>query len=197
MRRLTAAGLRTERGRPVSLQTFRSLLRNPVFVGIVEIRNWGCRGAATSRGSFGNPCSDGSRGLDGRVRDLKSKLDRTDEAFLHERSIDRETYERQRDYLRERFALAEMELSDAVLEDLDVQGVLAFAEHLLANAARLWSELKLERRQQFQQILFPAGLPFDGEKFGTALTCLAFKRLGGNGEAESNVASPTGFEPVF
>jgi hypothetical protein len=166
-------------------------VRDPAYMELfkaIVLDVWNARGAESERLRAG---------LDGRVRDLKSKLDRTDEAFLHERSIDRETYERQRDYLRERFALAEMELSDAVLEDLDVQGVLAFAEHLLANAARLWSELKLERRQQFQQILFPAGLPFDGEKFGTALTCLAFKRLGGNGESESNVASPTGFEPVF
>jgi hypothetical protein len=109
---------------------------------------WNARGAESERLRAGR---------DGRVRELKSKLDRTDEAFLHERSIDRETYERQRDYLRERFALAEMELSDAVLEDLDVQGVLAFAEHLLANAARLWSELKLEQRQQFHRFSFRPG----------------------------------------
>jgi hypothetical protein len=58
-----------------------------------------------------------------------------DEAFLHQRSIDRQSYERQRDQLREQLALAEMELSATTEERLDVEGVLAFAEHLLAHAA--------------------------------------------------------------
>lgn len=50
---------------------------------------------------------------------------------------DHQTYERQRDQLRAQLALAEMELSEAVLSQLDVEGVLAFAEHVLTNAARL------------------------------------------------------------
>jgi hypothetical protein len=54
---------------------------------------------------------------------------------------------------------------------------LAFAEHVVTNAARLWIELGLEDRQRLQQALFPEGLSFDGEKFGTAVTCLAFKKL--------------------
>jgi hypothetical protein len=93
--------------------------------------------------------------------------------------------------------LAEIELNDAVLNQLDIEGVLAFAEHLLTNAARFWIELALEQKQQLQQVLFPEGISFDGEKFGTAVTCLAFKQLGENDGPKSGVASPTGFEPVF
>jgi hypothetical protein len=56
-------------------------------------------------------------------------------ALLHERSIDRQTYERQRDQLREQVALAEIELNDAVLSQIDIDGVLAFAEHVMTNVA--------------------------------------------------------------
>src|SRR5262249_60434613 len=98
-------------------------------------------------------------------------------AFLHERSIDRQTYERQRDQLREQLALAEIELNDAVLDQLDIDGVLAFAEHVVTNAARLWIELDLIQKQRLQQVVFPEGLRFDGVEFGTAVTCLAFKKL--------------------
>ena len=73
----------------------------------------------------------------------QQRLDRIEDAFLHERSIDRQTYERQRDKLREQLSLAEMELSDAVLDDLDVEGVLGFAEHVL-TAAQLWAELGID-----------------------------------------------------
>ena len=60
--------------------------------------------------------------LEAVVRQKQQRLDRIEDAFLHERSIDRQTYERQRDKLREQLSLAEMELSDAVLDDLDVGG---------------------------------------------------------------------------
>ncbi len=132
------------------------------------------------------------RDLESVVRQKRERLDRVDEAFLHERSIDRQTYERQRDQLREQVALAEIELNDMVIGQLDIDGVLAFAEHVMTNAARLWMELGLNQRQQLQKALFPEGLRFDGEKFGTAVTCLAFKQLAENGELKSGVASPTG-----
>ena len=135
--------------------------------------------------------------LEAVVAKKRVRLDRVDEAFLHERAIDRQTYERQRDQLREQLALAEMELSSATENQLDVEGALAFAEHLLTNAARLWLELRLDQKRQLQQVLFPEGLPFDGERFGTAATCLAFKRLDGSGGSDSGMASPAGFEPAF
>jgi len=121
------------------------------------------------------------------VSQKKERLDRIDEAFLHERSIDRQTYERQRDQLREQLALVEIELNDAVLDQLDVDGVLAFAEHVVTNAARLWIELDLAQKQRLEQTLFPEGLRFDGEKFGTAATCLAFKKLDGSGGSNSGI----------
>jgi len=131
------------------------------------------------------------------VSQKKERLDRIDEAFLHERSIDRQTYERQRDQLREQLALAEIELNDAVLDQLDIDGVLAFAEHVVTNAARLWIELDLVQKQRLQQTLFPEGLRFDGEKFGTAATCLAFKKLDGSGGSNSGMASPTRQDIVY
>jgi site-specific DNA recombinase len=137
------------------------------------------------------------RNLENVVSQERERLDRIDEAFLHERSIDRQTYERQRDQLREHLALAEIELNDAVLDQLDINGVLAFAEHVFTNAAGLWMELELVQKQRLQQVLFPEGLRFEGEKFGTAATCLAFKKLDQNGGPESGMASPPGFEPGF
>jgi hypothetical protein len=73
---------------------------------------------------------------------------------------------------------------------------MGFAENL-TNAARLWVEIDLDEKQRLQQVLFPEGLQFDGEKFGTGVTCLAFKKIPGSGEPGSGMASPTGFEPVF
>jgi hypothetical protein len=38
-------------------------------------------------------------------------------------------------------------------------------------------------------VTFPEGLQFDGEKFGTALTCLAFKQIPPNESGNSGMAS--------
>lgn len=53
-------------------------------------------------------------------------------------------------------------------------------------------ELDLDQQQRFQQVWFREGFTFDGEEFGTAVTCLAFKHLDDNGKPKSGVASPTG-----
>ena len=91
----------------------------------------------------------------------------------------------------------ESSLEDARLEEIDVEGLLGFAEHVLANAARLWTEASAEQKQRLQSVLFPEGLRLRDGRFGTALTCLAFTQLAEIQTRESGMASPTGFEPVF
>jgi hypothetical protein len=131
--------------------------------------------------------------LEAVVRAKRERLDRIVEVFLN-RAIDLATYERQGDRVREKLALAEIDLSEAVVSQLDIEGILAFAEHLLTGAARLWLKLGSDQKQQLQRVLFPNAITFDGEKFGTAVTCLAFKQLNGSGTPKSQVASQVGFE---
>ena len=117
------------------------------------------------------------RAVERRVSVLRRRLDQVEEAFLYQHTVDQATYQRQRDKLREDMALAKIESHEAELEELDVEGVLDFAEHLLTNAGRLWIEASLDQKQRLQTVFFPEGLRFDGEDFGTAATCLAFKQL--------------------
>jgi hypothetical protein len=58
---------------------------------------------------------------------IQDKLDRLDEAFLFERSIDIETYDRHAEKLREELTLARIDRHSGQLEELDVEGILAFA----------------------------------------------------------------------
>ena len=56
--------------------------------------------------------------------------DHSPEAVL-ERTIDSKNYADMRDRLREQIAVGELQLSEARLEQIDVEGVLAFAEHVI------------------------------------------------------------------
>ena len=85
---------------------------------------------------------------------IQDKLDRLDEAFLFERSIDIETYDRHAEKLREELTLARMDRHSGQLDELDVEGILAFAERVLPRAADLWVQASLEQRQRFQQLFF-------------------------------------------
>lgn len=85
--------------------------------------------------------------------------------------------------------LVRIELEDAKLDEIDLEGVLGFAEHVLTNAARLWMEAFPERKARLQQVLFPNGLTLQDGKFGTATSCFAFTQLTGIPTTDSGVAS--------
>jgi hypothetical protein len=119
-------------------------------------------------------------GAGGLRADLESRLPSSSgarpssrDAFVYERRIVSASYERQRDKMREDIAFVRIELEDARQEEIDVEGLLGFAEHVLGNAARLWLDATSEQRQRLQRVLFPEGLRFKDGRFGTAVTCLA------------------------
>ena len=101
---------------------------------------------------------------------LQQKLNRPDEGFLFERSIDIDTYDRHADRVREQMTLLKIDEHSSKLEELDVEGILAFAER---------------------------GVAFDGNGFiGTALTAPAFSYLQPVEERKERVVDLTGIEPV-
>ena len=130
-----------------------------------------------------------------RQRAIQEKLDRLDEAFLYERTIDIERYDRHRDKLREELTLVQLDRHATELEELDVEGILAFAERVLPRAADLWVQASLEQRQRFQQLFFPHGISFHGNRFvGTGATAPAFSYL--REIRTENLVDLTGVEPV-
>ena len=128
---------------------------------------------------------------------IQDRLDRLDEAFLVDRSIDIETYDRHAEKLREELTLARIDRHSGQLEELDVEGILAFAERVLPRAADLWVQASLEQRQRFQQVFFPEGITFDGNRFvGTGVTARAFNYLRGIRIEKEGLVDQTGIEPV-
>jgi hypothetical protein len=102
------------------------------------------------------------------------------------------------DKLDEEITLAEIALHDARLDELDVEGVLAFADYVPTNAGRLWVEASLDQKQRLQKVLFPQGVTYSADgAFGTAETSVIFRLLQAVPTQKASEASPTGFEPVL
>jgi len=129
------------------------------------------------------------------LEDLNQRKDRLDETFIYEKAIDRETYDRQLDKLNEQIMLAEMQERDAKLESYDVDAVLNFAEHVMLNAARLWTEFSNDQKQRLQKVLFPQGVTFAGGEYGTAKTCLFFNLIPQSEQTKTRMATLPGIEP--
>jgi site-specific DNA recombinase len=128
---------------------------------------------------------------------LQQKLNRLDEAFLFERSIDIDTYDRHADRVRQQMTLLKIDEHSSKLEELDVEGILAFAERVLPRTADLWVQASLDQRQRLQRLFFPQGVAFDGNGFvGTAVTAPAFSYLEPDAEGKERMVDLTGIEPV-
>ena len=134
--------------------------------------------------------------LERRIEDLEERRDKLVEAHVYRGTIDETVYQRQNDKLSEEIAFARTQLHEEEMAEIDVEGVLNFAETVILDARRLWIEGDLGQRQRLQKVLFPKGVTYDPETgFGTAETALFFRWLSGIPSTESRKASPTGFEP--
>ena len=112
------------------------------------------------------------------VSAIQQKMDKLDEAFLYSEAIDVMTYGRQRDKLREELTLAKIEHHTEAVDELDVQGILAFAERILPRASDLWVQASLDYKQRLQALFFPEGIGSDGYRFNrTAATAPLFSYL--------------------
>ena len=131
-----------------------------------------------------------------RAKAIRQKLDRLDDAYLFAQAIDLKSYERQRDKLREELTLTQIDHHAEATDELDVQGILAFAERVLPRAADLWVQASLNHKQRLQQLFLPEGLAFDGNRFNpTAATAPFFEYLAPGQSAEEGVVSREGIEP--
>jgi site-specific DNA recombinase len=159
----------------------------PGYMRLVKdlvVRAWQGRKAEVGREADDGEC---------KAKAIQQKLDRLDEVLLFAQSIDIETYERQRDKLRQELTLTQIDRHSVEVEKLDVEGILAFAERVLPRASDLWVQASLNQRQRLQQLFFPEGAVFDGKQFvRTAVTANSFKYLTAVESSQNGSGVPKG-----
>ena len=104
---------------------------------------------------------------------------------------------RQRDKLREELTLAKIEHHTEVVDELDVQGILALAERILPRASDRWVQASVGYKQRLQQLFFRERIAFDGNRFSrTAITAPLFNYLAPSESADEKMVSRVGIEPT-
>jgi site-specific DNA recombinase len=132
-----------------------------------------------------------------RLKKIEWQKQQLIDAFLYRRDINKAIFDEQMFRLKEDTDLAEMELHQLRLEELDVEALLDFSHHVLLSAGPLWMEASLAQKQKLQKVLFPEGLSFSEGNFRTAKTALIFQLLQTSNSEKATLVSPTGFEPVL
>ncbi len=140
---------------------------------------------------------DQRRIIEERIRFLKQREKVLRERYLYEKAVTRDLFDDEDQELRRQIALAEMEAHDLDLEELDVRGILGFAEHMLGNLPKMWRQAEADQKRRLQAVLFPEGITFNGESIGTATMSSVFEMLRPEIIEKSDLASPTRFELVL
>lgn len=95
----------------------------------------------------------------GQLTLLDGQLQALEHAYVFERRIDANTYQRLRDELREKMTLMEIDLRETQMEAADLEALVDFAAHALSHASAIWtSASSTDERMRIQATLFPEGV---------------------------------------
>jgi hypothetical protein len=109
--------------------------------------------------------------------DVGAEVPRFEPQAVFKRVLDKQTYQEQSDKLSEEITLAEIAEQDARLDELDIEAAVEFAQYVLLNAARIWSESGPEQKERLQKLIFPAGVLFGEGAYRTTATNMVFFEL--------------------
>ena len=70
--------------------------------------------------------------------------------------------------IKERLALTRLERNELQIDDYDLEIGLNFCLFFMTNVHRLWYEANLTQKLKFQEMIFPEGVNFDYNRFGTS-----------------------------
>jgi site-specific DNA recombinase len=136
-----------------------------------------------------------SAGTRRRIADLERRKHRLVEAYIYQQAIDRATYDRELAGIEDATTLANLELHETAVDDLDLDGALGFARHVLTRTCKLWQEANSSQKRRLQALIFPKGVTFDGNRLGTPEIASIFNWLRPSLVGEVKMVEQKGLEP--
>ncbi len=134
--------------------------------------------------------------LETQLESLQQQRGKLVAAFVYQDLIDEQTYRREGQRLdgEERKVLGAIAGEEE--PELPVDRILSIAQELLQDPAAAWKSADPEERLRLQWLMFPDGVQYNGEAFGTAVTSPVFGWLRSLEQGEEGMVTPRGFEPL-
>ncbi len=134
--------------------------------------------------------------LQAKIEAIDRKKDHLLRVYVYQEGIDKETYTSELKRLNEEADMTHVALYKDCPGDTDVEPVLETMRVFSSNCARLWKQAPYELKVELQSCLFPAGALYANERISNRVTLPFFNDLRADQVPISQMASPTGFEPV-
>lgn len=110
-------------------------------------------------------------------------------------SYSKEEFQERKSEIENTIATVRISLNESRIEQLDVEGALAYATHFIANLDRQWFDIQPELRPRFQKLLFPEGISFTKiNGFGTPKLGLIFEVIEDFSIEKSRVVDHAGID---
>jgi site-specific DNA recombinase len=130
-----------------------------------------------------------------QLNDLEAKRKRIFE-MREDGSYSKEEFQERKEQADNEIAATKISLSEARIEQFDVEGALSYATQFISDLARQWFDLPAQLRPRFQKLVFPEGIPYSrNTKLGTAKLGLIYEQNRLSAGKSSKVVPPEGIEP--
>ncbi len=96
--------------------------------------------------------------------------------LLEDGTYDKETGKERLAEIENQVMAAKISLSEARIEQFDIEGALSYATNFIKDLGRQWFDLPAQLRPRFQRLVFPEGLPYSRVSgYGTAKLGLIYE----------------------
>ena len=101
-----------------------------------------------------------------------------------------------KDEVENEMITAKISLSEARIEQFDIEGALIYATNFIKNLGRQWFDLPPQLRPKFQKLVFPEGIPYDRKTgYGTAKLGIIYEINQSFDGSKSHTVDLEGIEP--
>ncbi len=138
-----------------------------------------------------------SKQLETELQSVTQKQDRLMDKYLEGNGIDRETFERQSQRLRQDEAALRNRYRATVPDEANLARAIDTAQMMLGDLENCWNHLEPQHRADFLGAVYPTGLTYQDGIIGTAEIPWWLNGLQPSKTENEDLAPPTGFEPVL
>lgn len=112
-------------------------------------------------------------------------------------SYTKEEFVERKEEMENEFATTKISLSEARIEQFDIEAALIYATKFITDLGRQWFDLVPHLQPKFQKLVFPEGIPYErGKGFGTTKLGLIYELNQHFADQKSSMVDPTRFELV-
>ncbi len=136
------------------------------------------------------------RKVEKQIEEMKLKQDRLMDLYISGKGITEDQFVKTSSDLEREMVELRLSKDRESIVEVDIDGVIEFAQSMLLDLPKCWNRLEPQRRPQFLRAMIPNGATYSNGVIGTVESPWFVMGLNSVPTTNAALAPPTGFEPV-